>query len=344
MAVETQRAQTGTLADSRAAQPLLRYLFWATAATLGVSGAAAAIVSGLSAFLVYQYARARGTWGTDEPPAGAAEEVTFTSIDNVRISGWFFPSPDPHPAPAVVLCHGVWTGRRECLPIALRLHAAGYNVLCFDFRAHGLSAGRFTSVGHHETNDVIGAVHYLKRRPEVDPTRIGVVGFSMGGAAAIQAAARCSDISALVADSAYASFLDAVRYSFHIVGKLPHYPFAPLAMQWAKWIVNVDASQLRPVDVIGHIGPRPVLILHGTLDEIVPVAHAHMLFKAAEEPKELWVTPGAHHVEARDLQPEEHFLRIETFLRGALRSRAEPSRAPVLHPNAAAAPGDSAAP
>src|SRR5690349_12764341 len=141
MAVETQRLaspQARPVPDG-AGVPLLRYALWATFATLGVSGACAAIVSGVSAFLVYQYARARGIWGTGEPPAGAAEEVTFQSVeDELNISGWFFASRTAQPAPAVVLCHGVWTGRRECLPLALRLWAAGYNVLCFDFRAHGL--------------------------------------------------------------------------------------------------------------------------------------------------------------------------------------------------------------
>jgi uncharacterized protein len=319
MAVETQRATTGTLADSRAVQPVLRYALWATAATLGISGAAAALISALSAFLVFQYARARGTWGTDEPPAGAAEEVSFSSAqDDVRISGWFFAAQGTRPAPAVVLCHGVWTGRRECLPLALRFLNAGYNVLCFDFRAHGLSGGRFTSVGHHETNDVIGAVEYLAQRPEVDADRIGVVGFSMGAAATIQAAARCPSIAAVVADSAYASFVDAAKYSFDAVTRLPHYPVAPLAMAWAKWIVNVDATRLRPVDVIGRIAPRPVMITHGLLDEIVPVQQAYTLFKAAEEPKELWVVPGAHHVGARDTQPDEYFERVEAFLRAAL--------------------------
>jgi fermentation-respiration switch protein FrsA (DUF1100 family) len=228
----------------------------------------------------------------------------------------------------VVLCHGVWTGRRECLPLALRFREAGYNVLCFDFRAHGLSDGRFTSVGHHETNDVVGAVHYLKQRPEVDPARIGVVGFSMGGAATIQAAARCQDIAAIVADSAYASFVDAARYSFRLVTRVPHFPIAPIAMRWAKWMMNVDATQLRPVDVIGRISPRPVMLTHGVLDEIVPVRHAYTLFKAAEEPKDLWVVPGAHHVGARDNDPDAYFLRIERFLSRAL-SRAEPVAQPI---------------
>jgi len=289
-----------------------------TAAMLGVTSAAAALINGLSAYLVYQYARARGQWGTDEPPEGSAEEVSFSSADDVRISGWFFKA-DATDAPAVVLCHGIWTGRRECLPLALRFREAGYNVLCFDFRAHGQSDGRFTSVGHHETNDVIGAVQYLKSRPEVDASRIGVIGFSMGAAATIQAAARCPDIAAVVADSAYASFLDAARYSFRVVTRVPQFPMANLAMRWAKWIVNVDANQLRPVDVIARIAPRPVFLTHGGLDEIVPVRHAHSLFQAAEEPKELWIVPDAHHVGARDTDPDTYFARVEAFLAEALK-------------------------
>jgi fermentation-respiration switch protein FrsA (DUF1100 family) len=319
MAVEAQRATPATLPTAGSSQSALRFALWATAATLGVSGAATAAVSMLAGFLVYQYARARGQWGTDEPPEGLAEEVSFPSAeDNVRISGWFFSAGTREPAPAILLCHGIWTGRRECLPLALRFREAGYNVLCFDFRAHGLSDGRFTSVGHHETNDVLGAVTYLVKRPEVDPARIGVIGFSMGAAAAIQAAARSRNIAVVVADSAYASFMDAAKYSFRLVTRVPHFPIAPIAMHWAKWIVHVDASRLRPVDVIGRISPRPILITHGELDEIVPVSHARTLFQAAEEPKELWVVPEAHHVGARDTDPDGYFVTIERFFRQTL--------------------------
>lgn len=307
-----------------------RYALLATAATLGISGAFAALVSAMSAFLVHQYARARGIWGTGEPPEGAAEEVTFSSVDDsLNISGWFFAATGSRPAPAIVLCHGVWTGRRECLPLALRLWQSGYNVLCFDFRAHGLSGGRYTSVGRHETNDVIGAVHYLSQRPEVDPERIAVIGFSMGAAATIQAAARCDKIAVVVADSSYATFLDAARYSFKAVTRLPHYPLAPIAMTWAKWIVHVDANHMRPVDDIGRIAPRPVLITHGTEDEIVPVRHAHTLFKAADEPKELWIVDGAHHVEARDLEPDAYYERISAFLEQNLSAPGAASKTAV---------------
>jgi uncharacterized protein len=82
--------------------------------------------------------------------------------------------------------------------------------------------------------------------------------------------------------------------------------------------VHVDANQLRPIDVIGRIAPRPILLTHGVLDEIVPVRHVHTLFQAAEEPKELWVVPDARHVGARDIDPDLYFGRVEGFLKQAL--------------------------
>src|SRR5437879_11649667 len=111
MAVDSRGAAAGTLGTPGPTQPLIRYALWATAATLGVSGAAAAVISAVSGFLVYQYARARGQWGTDEPPTGMAEDISFTSaLDNMRISGWFFSAFGGGPAPAVLLCHGIGTG------------------------------------------------------------------------------------------------------------------------------------------------------------------------------------------------------------------------------------------
>jgi fermentation-respiration switch protein FrsA (DUF1100 family) len=152
----------------------------------------------------------------------------------------------------------------------------------------------------------------------------------MGAAASIQAAAKCQDIAALVADSAYADFVDAARYSFRLVTRVPHFPIAPMAMRWAKLLVNVDATQLRPIDVIGRIAPRPILIAHGQLDEIVPVRHAQTLFKSAGEPKELWIDAAAHHVGARDTDTDAYFERVERFFSEALSVSASASAHPMF--------------
>jgi fermentation-respiration switch protein FrsA (DUF1100 family) len=156
-----------------------------------------------------------------------------------------------------------------------------------------------------------------------------VIGFSMGGAATIQAAARCQDIACVVADSSYANFVDAAKYSFRQVTRIPHFPLGALALQWAKWIVHVDAAQLRPIDVIGRIAPRPIFLTHGTSDEIVPLRHAYTLFKAADEPKELWIVPGAHHVGARDDDPDGYYTRVEAFLRATLKPTAVVASHPI---------------
>src|ERR1700682_3057984 len=103
MAVESRRTDASTPGTPGPAQPLIRYLLWATAATLGVTGAVAALVSAVSGFLVYQYARARGQWGTGEPPEGMAEDVTFPAAPSgpvsVQLSGWYFRAAGAEPAP-----------------------------------------------------------------------------------------------------------------------------------------------------------------------------------------------------------------------------------------------------
>jgi fermentation-respiration switch protein FrsA (DUF1100 family) len=318
MATNDVRTHTSP-ARGPASGRLARRLIWGSVAAFGASGAFAAVLSGFSAWMAYQAARPRGVWGNGEPPEGAAEDVQFPSAtDGTRIRGWLLRTEDPQPIGSVILCHGAWTGRRECLPLALRFREAGYNVLVFDFRAHGLSEGRYITVGHEEMKDVLGAVEFLKARPRIGAKRIGVVGFSMGAAAAINAAARTRDIAAVVADSSYASFLDAMKYSFHHVRHVPHFPFGTMAVKWAQWIVKVDPTQLRPVDAIGRIAPRPILVIHGQEDDVVPVNHAYLLYKAAGEPKDLWIVPEAKHVWARDMYPDEYFRRVEPFLRSAL--------------------------
>lgn len=313
------RSESSTPNGATGQAALNRYLVGAAVGALGMTGVTAAVIAGLGGLVAYSAARARREWGEGEPPDGCAEEVEFASAeDDTRLSGWFFRSRRLGTAPAVILCHGAWTGRRECLPLAVRFWEAGYHVLTFDFRAHGSSEGRYISVGHHEVKDVLGAISYVKSQPGVDRARVALVGFSMGAVACIQAAARSPEVAAVVADSAYADFTDAVTYSFRRVGGLPPYPFAPIALQWGRWLVDADPALLRPLDHIAHISPRPVMIIHSEDDEVVPVRHAHQLFKTAEEPKELWITPG-NHVGARDLLADEYFERVEGFLKAAQR-------------------------
>lgn len=132
----------------------------------------------------------------------AFEDVSFTATDGVRLEGWFVPAAtaDGGRSPAVVFVHG-WLWNRlgnvgglvpfpdrdvDFLPPTKALHDAGVSVLLFDLPNHGESGTRFpVDLGCTESHDFVGAVDYLRGRPDVDPDRIGAVGTSMGGNAVL---------------------------------------------------------------------------------------------------------------------------------------------------------------
>jgi dipeptidyl aminopeptidase/acylaminoacyl peptidase len=99
----------------------------------------------------------------------------------------------------------VGANKSDFTELAVALSRRGCFVLLFDFRAHGESGGSRSSLGHHEQRDIAAALDFLKSRPEVDPKRIGIYGFSMGASTAILAAARTHAFSAIVVDSAFTS-------------------------------------------------------------------------------------------------------------------------------------------
>ncbi len=274
--VVTQPAtETGTVSKRLPMFSAPRSLIWVTAATLGLSGVAAAAANGVSALMVYTYARPRRMWGTGEPPAGLAEEVTFESPeDNMPLRGWFLPATNA----SKLSRHRRWccataSGRDDASACRWRSAssrpATTYSASTSARMGRAAAASSAWATTRPATSSAPSS--WLTARPEVDRRRIGVLGFSMGAAAAIQAAARSQDIAAVAADSGYAELVDAVRYSFRRVGRLPHYPFGPLALYWARVMLRVDARQMRPIDEIGRISPRPVLLLHGAEDQIVPV-------------------------------------------------------------------------
>lgn len=143
------------------------------------------------------------------------EEVSFNAIDGVQIQGWFVPAEGSGagPGPAVVFVHG-WLWNRvgnvaglvpfkdrdvDFLPAVRAVHDAGMHVLMFDLSNHGQSGSRLPmTFGAWESRDLIGAMSYLRVRPEVDPVRIGVLGTSMGGNTALEAAPYCQPIPAML--------------------------------------------------------------------------------------------------------------------------------------------------
>jgi uncharacterized protein len=236
------------------------------------------------------------------------EEVQFQSSDGLRISGWWLPRPTSDRV--VVACAGHRGIKSDMLGIGSGLWRAGNNVLIFDWRSRGSSEGTFHTLAHHETRDLEGAIAYAGQR--VPQARLGVIGYSMGAAVAILVAARTPAVQAVVADSPFTSIADLVRYG-SARRRIPGWAVTPLADMLTAARYGYRFGDVRPINHIAAIAPRPLLLVHGTNDSVIPVSHAHQLFEAAGEPKELWLHPDLEHCGAYFHDRATYIARVAQF-------------------------------
>jgi pimeloyl-ACP methyl ester carboxylesterase len=137
--------------------------------------------------------------------------------------------------------------------------------------------------------------------------------FSMGCMIAVQVAARDPRIAALVVEGGFADADDQLRFAFRSWGALSQRP----AMWTARWL-GLRSDELRPKDVIADIAPRPVFVIAGAEDDIVPPDQTRALFEAAHEPKSWWLVKDAAHGDYAKAAGPEYEERIAKFYEEAL--------------------------
>ncbi len=276
---------------------------------------------GVSAFLGYSMTSVERVpvEGTPALSGLEYEDVSFPSReDELTLSGWYLPVEDSEPV--IIMVHGAERNRADptigMMDIASELVEHGYNVLMFDLRGHGESEGSRMSAGYYEQRDLLGAVDYVKGRGF---ECIGVLGFSVGAVTALMTTAGNDDIDAVVADSSFADLEDMMGPEFSKRTRFPKFFLSPLLFM-VKIMYGIDFSAIKPIEVVSGIAPRPVLFIHGELDDTVPLEHAYRLQEASENPhSQLWVVPETAHVRAYVAQPEEYIDRVTAFFDTALR-------------------------
>ncbi len=267
---------------------------------------------------------APGSWAATATPQSVVgvpfEDLTIPArTDGHPIAAWFVPADGA--TAAIIVAHGKDKSRaREfqgnALHVMRALHRHGFAVLMIDLRGHGTSGPHRATYGLRERRDVLGAVDWLLAQGFA-PGKIGVLGASMGAAASIGATAEEPRIGALATDSAYAAITPMlqglVRRHARALG-----PLVPLTLGLARLFTGVNIAAARPVDEIGRIAPRPLLIMHGTHDWLIPPADAALLHAAAPG-SELWVVRGAGHVRIYAFDPEAYVARVVGFFARSLR-------------------------
>jgi len=250
------------------------------------------------------------------PPGIAYEEVGFPArAEDLDLVGWYLPKEGS--SKAVVLVHGRDANRRTAMggtfvALAEALNRAGYSVLLFDLRGHGESGGeKRYSFGVNERRDVLGAVDWLQQQG-IPPGSIAVLGTSMGGASATGATAEEPAIGALILDSTLSDLKPLIQEKFVDESGLPLW-FVPGVLLMNRVLYGYDLAEVKPVAELSAVAPRPVLILHCTEDDMVPIEQGRALAEAVPE-AETWYTDGCKHAEIHASHAAKYEEEVIGFL------------------------------
>lgn len=247
----------------------------------------------------------------------AFETVSFPARDGATLRGWWVPGA-PGARAGVVTVHGGGADRRDFLRHLPVFHEAGYPVLAFDCREHGISDGRDLGVsfGVREHEDVIAAVAFARAHGGLE--RVAVVGTSQGGASVILAAAADPSIDAVVAENPFTDIPSLIRDGARNFDdrSVDAAWIVALAADLTAWRLGATRERA-PIERIDRIAPRPLLLMHGTSDSLIPVAHTHALHARAPF-AELWILEGAEHARLYNADPEGWRDRVRRFLQRSI--------------------------
>jgi len=204
--------------------------------------------------------------------------------------------------PSVILCHGFSgdkTGKyRLRVRIARELCKNGFAVLRFDFSGHGDSEGEMEDVSiNRELDDLECAINFLKKQPEINRERIGIVGHSFGGEIVILETAKNKELKAVVllapvVDPKLNKLMDG-RFEENLA-LAEKQGFSERASHKIKKQYYMDVQKFKPLIEVKKIN-APLLVLHGTADDKVDIPGSAELIKNANEPKKLVIIDTADH-------------------------------------------------
>ena len=236
---------------------------------------------------IFNPARDNPRWFSE--PLSGTEEYDLALANGDRIHMWHVAQPQgAATAPTVLYLHGArWNMNGSVFRIA-RWHELGFNVLAVDYRGFGRSTQLLPSE-ETATEDTRLAFEELKRR-QPDPARRYVYGHSLGGALAIDLAARelkddPNALAGMIIESTFTSIPDVVR-----------------GMKWG-WVPGIGLAVTQPFDSMSKIRDvsAPLLVLHGTADSVVPHEMADALYAAAgsRDKKLVKIEGGTHSGSSR---------------------------------------------
>ena len=219
------------------------------------------------------------------------QDVYLLTEDGIRIHGWFVPQPN---APyTFLILHGNGGNISHRLGWIQMLRDLEANVLIVDYRGYGRSEGKPFEKGLYR--DALAAYQWLSKEHIVERTKVILMGESLGGAVAVELAARVQ-VDGLVLQSTFTSAWDMAK------------TIMPVGLLQPLTGVTFDSASLIPLIRC------PKLFIHGDQDKTVPFRLGRRLFELAQPPKDFYQVPGAGHNDLLLIAGGAYVLRMKAFL------------------------------
>jgi pimeloyl-ACP methyl ester carboxylesterase len=258
-------------------------------------------------------------WGRAPAPSDAAappaQDLTLTAADGMTLAATFWPGARPD-SPGIMLLHGIFANRTGYAPQAAWLARQGFAVLTVDLRGHGGSGAAPHAFGLTESRDARAGFDWLKAKQTNAP--VGVIGISLGGAAALIGDDGPLPAQALALVCVYPDIDNAIRnrIAAHAPEPIPLLLTPLLKYQsWPRF--HVMPERLRPIEVLRKV-TAPVLIVGGGADAYTPPEESREMLAATAGPKDLLLLDGMNHAQATWADTPDYRERLKAFFVAAL--------------------------
>jgi len=241
-----------------------------------------------------------------------AKSFTCKTKDKISLNGLVIKRKNP--VATVLICHGyrcckeLGAGYIDMFP--------NYNIVLFDFRAHGENKKSITTIGCHEHKDIETVSSWLREHePELYTVPFVILGVSMGGAAALRAVEHNSNAcDALIIDSSFSSLKSVLYNTFATKSGLPTFPFLPIMEKMFNYLGSCNLDAMKPLESVKKI-KQPLLLIHSCIDKVVPVQESLLMYaQAAKTGAKLWIAPECKHGWLHRKYPDLYKKKVSKFL------------------------------
>ncbi|SDI72804.1 alpha/beta hydrolase [Alteribacillus bidgolensis] len=271
----------------------------------------------------------RGAETVSEPAAGEStfqdtdwlnnqnmQTLTINTFDNLILKADFIENTS-NTGRVVLLAHGYRKQKESIQDIAGLYHSLGYEILMPDARGHGESEGDYIGYGWHDRLDFQQWIELLMEKHEAK--EILLHGESMGASLVLMLSGEDlpDEVKGIIADSGYTTVKEELTHQLKHLYGLPSFPLLDVASfitQFRHGYTFKEASSIEQVQK----NTRPLFIIHGEDDELVPTEMALRIYEAASGDKELWIVPDTGHIKAYHTEPQEFKERLKEFITAAV--------------------------